>query len=301
MDNREVIYAKWLSGEISDEALIAAEGPDALADLQRLVKTTDQWTTPNFDSESAYATFKQKHQKKETAVKKMNWLMPVGIAASLLILVIVGINFFSGKDPAQVLFAAHGENVKTTLEDGSEIRLNDGSTLSYHVENWSEERSINLTGEAFFKVEKGSPFTVHTKNGSVRVLGTQFNVRAWGSNLYVECYEGKVEVIIDYQKTILTAKEAVNVVEGSMNQNKAIIQTAPSWQNAMSRFYNEKLDEVFEELERQYNVKVQAVSTERSFSGNFRHDDLETALRNICKPLSLNYTISEDQKTVVIE
>ena len=47
-----------------------------------------------------------------------------------------------------------------------------------NVENkWKNERSVNLDGEGFFKVAKGSKFDVETSAGTVSVVGTQFNVK----------------------------------------------------------------------------------------------------------------------------
>jgi len=299
MENKDVLYAKWLSGEISDEELRAIEGDDALADLEQVIKNVDQLSMPKYDTTVGYEKFKKAHPSKPTKSRKINWFLVSGVAASFLLAIVVLWNTLK-TDHNKVLFADHGQTTKNVLNDGSQIILNDGSKVAYNTKNWTDNRTIELTGEALFEVTKGSPFIVNTQNGSIQVLGTQFNVRAWGDNLYVECYEGKVQVSVNNQETILTANEAVNVLQGNMNEKQTITNRAPSWQNAMSRFYNEKLQDVFEELERQYNIKVNMKVTNRSFSGNFRHDDLEVALRSICKPLGINYTINEDQKTVVI-
>lgn len=299
MEDKEALYAQWLSGEISDEELRAAAGDEALEDLQRVIKSVDQWSMPSYDKERGYEKFKQKHHTKETKVRKMNWFLLSAAAASLLIFFYLGSIFLSNEN--DVLAARNGQNAQHAFEDGSEIWLNDGSSLEYNAKTWAKQRNINLSGEALFEVAKGNPFVVKTQHGNVRVLGTKFNVRAWGSNLYVECYEGKVRVTTENQETILVANESVNVVQGHMNEKQKISHTTPSWQNGTSRFYNEKLQDVFAEIERQYDVKVNSKATDRNFSGNFKHDNLANALRAICKPLGLNYTISDDQKEVVIE
>ncbi len=299
MKNKDVLYAKWLSGEISDEELQSALGVEAIGNLDLVVKTVDQWSTPKYDTSAGYEKFKEKHRNKSTPIRKLNWFKISGLAASFLVLLFVGNKFFINQN--EELYAKNGHNEKKTLANGSEISLNDGSTITYNTQNWTSERVIELSGEAVFQVTKGSPFVVNTKNGVIRVLGTQFNVRAWGSNLYVECYEGKVEVTVNNQKTILIANEAVNVLQGNMDDKQIITNKTPSWQNGTSRFYNENLQIVLEELERQYDIKVNLKTMDRSFSGTFRHNDLENAIRNICKPLGLNFTISEDQKLVVIE
>lgn len=300
MEDKDALYAKWLSGEISDDQLRQLEGDDALAELKQITQAVDRWSMPKYDTSAGYEKFKKSQQAPPTAkVRKLNWFAMSGIAASLLFLVFFGYTFFANQNEAA--FAENGQIYNSVLANGSAYWLNDGSSIEYNNNDWQDQRTIELTGEALFHVTKGSPFTVNTKHGSVRVLGTQFNVRAWGENLYVECYEGSVEVTANNEKTILTANEAVNVLQGKVHEPTTISNDAPLWQNATSRFYNEQLQFVFEELQRQYDVKVNATASNRSFSGSFRNDDLDSALRSICKPLGLEFTISTDKKTVTIE
>ena len=43
----------------------------------------------------------------------------------------------------------------------------------------TDHRSLTLSGEAYFDVQKGNkPFTISTNQGQVTVLGTSFNVRS---------------------------------------------------------------------------------------------------------------------------
>ncbi len=299
MENNDELYAKWLSGEISDQDFQSLEGQDAFNDLERVIKTVDQWSMPKYNNADGYKKFKLKHQKLSTPVRKLNWFGVVGIAASFLLVGFIW-NIYINNDQ-QLMIAANGQNEIFRLSDGSEIRLNDGSTAEYNATEWEDHRIVELSGEAFFDVTKGNPFQVNTKNGSIKVLGTEFNVRAWGSNLYVECYEGKVQVVSNNQMMILTKGETINVVNGKMGEKQLVKHSSPLWQKATSRFYNENLKDVFDEVERQYDIKINLKAQHRIFSGNFQHDDLEKALRSICKPLGLTFSISEDQKNVIIE
>jgi len=300
MEDKDALYAKWLSGEISDDQLRQLEGDDALAELKQITQAVDSWSMPKYDTAAGYEKFKKSQQAPPTAkVRKINWFAMGSIAASLLFLVFFGYTFFANQN--EVVFAENGQIHNSVLSNGSAYWLNDGSSIEYNDNDWQDQRTIKLTGEALFHVTKGSPFTINTKHGSVRVLGTQFNVRTWGENLYVECYEGSVEVTANNEKTILTANEAVNVLQGKVHDTMPISNESPLWQNAVSRFYNEQLQSVFEELQRQYDVKVNATLSNRSFSGSFRNDDLDSALISICKPLGLEFTISADKKTVTIE
>lgn len=297
MKNEELIYAKWLNGEISNDELSSAVDSDTLKELERVIRTADTLKMPKYNTAKGYDKFRQNNPSKNQV--KKNWILGACIAVAFVVLLIWVFNSFSDKKEEQI--AGNGENVYFAFNEGSEVWLNDGSTIKYQSENWDKDRVIDLTGEALFEVSKGTPFIVNTKNGRISVLGTKFNVRSWGEYLYVECYEGKVKVQSANQETVLIANEGVHVIEGDMNKNEKITHNSPFWKDGISRFFNEKLMTVCQELERQFNIKVELKVHNRNFSGNFSHSDLENALNSICKPLGLNYEISSDKKTVIIE
>ncbi len=296
MQDKEVIYAKWLNGEISDEEFAAVEGDMAVTELSHVIDTMDKWSMPNYDTTKGFQKFSQVRKGKSEKKKFAKWIFIITLITLLAIL-----GWFLLSDKNKILQAQPGENLNFALKDGSEIWLNDGSAVAYNSANWDEARIIELTGEALFEVRKGSPFVVKTDQGTVTVLGTKFNVRAWGENFYVSCYEGKVRVESNGQEVILSAQESVSVISNKMEDKRVIADNGPSWQNGTSRFTDEKLLTVCEEIERQYGVKVDLRATDRIFSGSFDHDDVGTALSRVCKPLGLTFEISEDKKAVVIE
>ena len=60
-----------------------------------------------------------------------------------------------------------------TLADGSTVKINSGSELSYKKGLGKDHRNVILSGEAYFDVEKGDiPFIVEFGSASVEVLGT---------------------------------------------------------------------------------------------------------------------------------
>lgn len=83
-----------------------------------------------------------------------------------------------------------------TLADGTKVELN--AQTGILVEISRTERHVRLaSGEAFFSVSKDAsrPFIIETPAGSVRVTGTQFDVRTeTASTLDVTVLEGTVRV-----------------------------------------------------------------------------------------------------------
>lgn len=299
--NKDTLYARWLAGDLSPEEEQTLQSSGELEELEAIINTADKLTLPKYDAADGFARFKANKMPPKTAkTRSLNtrriWPM-LAAAASVLFLIYVGSLLLDGPESIE---SGNMATLNHRFEDQTSVVLNDGSKLDYDESNWEETRSVRLKGEAIFNVQKGKPFIVNTPNGTIEVLGTSFNVRAWGDKLHVECYEGKVRVRSNNQETILTANKAVNVVKGQM-QEQTITHQKPLWSTGNSRFYEEQLNTVFEELERQYDVKVNMSKMERPFSGNFQHDNLETALNNICKPMGLKFEIASDGKTIEIK
>lgn len=296
-DNEEnTKYARWLNGELSPKELESLRKSGELEQLENIVRTVEDMTLPNYDVEAAYGQFNSDRSVKTAKVRMLNPRGIMRIAASLLLIVVA---VFLLRNQTETIEAVPKTNQTFAFSDGSNVILNDGSSIRFDEKNWAENRVVELTGEAFFNVETGGSFLVKTKNGTVEVLGTEFNVRAWGNQFYVECYEGKVRVSSNGKFSELAQNQSINITTGQMTETE-IAHQKPLWSTGTSRFYNENINEVFEELERQFDVKVNAPKINRVFEGIFTHDNLERALREICRPLKLKFTISEDGKSVSI-
>ena len=117
----------------------------------------------------------------------------------------------------------------------------------------------------------------------------------------MECYEGRVRVNYGNKEVVLTAGESVDGILGTLGDKQNITHEKPLWTTGNSKFKLEPTSEVFKEVERQYDVKVISPKLNRPFNGGFPHNDLESALNLICKPMNLTYRISADKKIVTIE
>ncbi|AWY39308.1 DUF4880 domain-containing protein [Pseudomonas putida] len=92
-------------------------------------------------------------------------------------------------------FEASNNVRQVTLEDGSQVELNQGSELTYR--NYKDRRQVTLKkGEAFFSVshDTSRPFVVKAAEGKIRVTGTQFNVWMYQDQVKVNLIEGSVLV-----------------------------------------------------------------------------------------------------------
>ena len=113
--------------------------------------------------------------------------------------------------PEVRLVATKGEQNIYELPDGSVATLNAQSSISYEPGEWSSARRVELNGEAFFEVKKGTPFLVKTPYGDVQVLGTSFNVDARKDHFSVACFTGSVRVVAASRSQVLSPGERVFV------------------------------------------------------------------------------------------
>lgn len=216
--------------------------------------------------------------------RKMSWAM---VAASLALL--LGILFWPASAMREVMAM---ETQTVTLPDNSVMILNKQSVAKFQ-EQWSdEERVIELQGQAFFQVQKGQKFVVKTDNGRVEVLGTSFDVYARDKSFRILCHTGKVKVSSGNSDLTIepgqsAALQSNGLVLGGFNQAQ------PDWRNGEFYFNNRPLTEVFEELARQFDVKINAPGiNNRFFTGRFNNKNLNEALETVCLPMGLNYSIT---------
>lgn len=229
--------------------------------------------------------------------KAFNW-RSWAVAASVALMLGWAVFANLGSDMTEV-YAANVMEVK--LPDASVVTLNEGATLRYDEDNWTQKREVFLEGEGFFEVAKGSKFTTVSKSGSVKVYGTAFNVYDMNDEYVVSCDHGKVGVNVGDQEIILTANEYTALDHGQL-QVPLTTQNANAWIDGSFLFENAPLQLVMDELERRYNVNI-TLGDEgmngRQFSGSFKVQSLDQTLSVISLTLGITYEING--KEVIIK
>ncbi len=288
--NKEELIAKWLDHSLTQQEL---EQFKKLPEYEQYVKLdtyASRFAAPAFDQEALYKSI-QKAKGKNNDIKPMIY-KAVAAVIVLLIGTYVSLQLFTNK--TTVVTTAIAQQQSVTLPDDSEVILNAESKLSFNPERWEENRSVNLEGEAFFKVQKGQSFEVLTAQGKIRVLGTQFNVKARPEVFSVQTYEGLVGVSHPKYTGELAKGEGMHIIENAFQV--APVSPAidvPSWTKKNSTFESVPFYMVLKELERQYEVRIVAdtIETQKLFTGNFVHTDIHQALQMITLPMQLSYTI----------
>jgi ferric-dicitrate binding protein FerR (iron transport regulator) len=160
-----------------------------------------------------------------------------------------------------------GQFKTLTLADGSTIKLNAESTLSYKQGFGNNHRNVTLSGEAYFDVKKGEfPFIVQFGSATVEVLGTEFNIHARGTDIDVLVVEGIVKVsgTEETKDVVLTAGQKVDFVNGDNpgNLEKFEHKKYPGWIYNRLILDQTNLKIVCKEIERKFNVKIEFASAD---------------------------------------
>ena len=173
------------------------------------------------------------------------------------------------------------------LPDGSTITLNAGSQIKYKKDFNTDHRSLTLSGEAYFDVQKGNtPFTVNTNHGQVTVLGTSFNVRAREDGFEVGVNEGIVKVSNNAKSVILHKGQMIDVDSQFDEKNLQNVSYGnyPDWMHEKLVCDQTPLSEVCDEIERTFGISFKFANPSLSditVTGVIDAQDLNTVLSTI--------------------
>ncbi|MFD2554367.1 FecR family protein [Sphingobacterium tabacisoli] len=170
----------------------------------------------------------------------------------------------------QVVSVPAGRTGALLLTDGTKVWLNAGSKLTYDVNFIGGVRKVELEGEAYFEVAKNKdkPFLVFSNDQKVRVLGTHFNVKAYGENrTTTTLMEGSVEVATDHRAYTLKPGQSSVVTWGGadIKVGPAQMDKVNAWRNSEFAFFDASLDQIGNELSRWYGVEVQVVTRGKGY------------------------------------
>lgn len=196
-----------------------------------------------------------------------------------------------------------GQKLTITLKDGTQIKLNAESTITY-PENFSDSvRWVALNGEAFFEVTKNPnhPFIVKCGDFYTQVLGTSFNINAYPeiNNIEVSLLEGKVKTYVQGQKSPDLYLEPDEMASYDI-ANKSIVkstfdpQKTISWKDGIIHFEEASFEQMKRTLERWYDVKFIVTNNPGMirFTGEFKNQSLEDVLQGISFSVGFKFRIS---------
>jgi len=299
--NQDDLLKKWLNNELTESEKEEFSSRSDFALNQKIIDNAKHFKASNHISIKDFETFKKEYQNQKTIKLSTNWYKPYLRIAAILV-VALGVYFSLFFNQSVKIETQIGEKTSIELPDQSQVLLNALSTIEYKEKDWETHRTLNLKGEAYFKVTNGNIFDVVTTAGTITVVGTQFNVKNREHYFEVQCFEGLVKVTSDTLTRQLQAGHTFKIYKGQFSQNQIRLE-APIWSNNKSSFENIELIDVLVELERQYNIQITTENTNlnRLFTGVFTHNNLEDALISLTKPMDLSYKWDSKNSIVIYE
>ncbi len=351
------LAALKFSGEATDEELSELESYlNHFPDERHTIKCIENYWSQKDDAQNEDEDIEeQRFQLIVNGESEGNEIPEIGIgkagklfkykwfyaAASALIICAIGFLIktniernSSGETGIQHVFVKPGSRSQIILPDGTIVRLNGSSSLTYQKDFNEKVRNVYLDGEAYFDVTKDAnhPFIVHTSNIDIKVLGTLFNVKCYEQDETIETtlLRGSIEVYNKADpsapKVILKPNEKLvfrkktnedflpknkikaDSVQNSSANDEISISAIPanqpdSLKEETSWLYNRLIidDDNFikmaEKMERWYGVKIQILNPELEkyrFKGIFQKETVEQALGALQLTARFTYKIEND-------
>ena len=309
------LWDAWLSGnpEMSVEVEKARDMVRALNFKNYVLEDTyvdSEWEKLKDAIESSES---QSSEIKATSFK-MSWLWRVAAACVLFFSVFairqVWFSKLSLNKPELVTrTATMGERLTIKLIDGTTVRLNSGSTLSFPKVFPVGKRELTLIGEAFFEVapDKNAPFIIHTGDVTTQVLGTTFGIEAYpeSGEVRVAVVEGKVKVnskpvATNSDNEVFLVKNEMatfDKIEQKLDVSEFDSKRQLAWKDGVLYFEKADFENVIKKLENWYGVKIQIsesvkLDSEWRFSGKFNQQSLDYILNVVRYPNQFSFEIN---------
>lgn len=273
---------------------------DSLSASEKVDLFVSGYRVPAMQTKAATLEMIRRKMDQKSNIKPVRNLRVYWSAAASIVLIalLTTIYFYQSPEQNQIVAAPKGQHIEYTLPDGSEMKVNADSKVCYSASGFAKKRVLELSGEVFFSVQKGKPFVVKTHLGTVEVLGTTLNVFARGKEFNVSCLTGKVKVTVGEQSVTILPGEKVEWVGGVLKKsNIGISESEAGWVRGEFSFDNIPLISIFDEIERQFNVRITAKGIEnRFYTGTFKNTNLTEVLEMVCSPMNLDYEIKNGNK-----
>ncbi len=329
MDKEQEIYeaiARDLSGESTEEDTITISDWLDSDPQHPLIYSAikNYWQTDINDSpaDRILSKLKTRIRAGKSGTKRIRpFYSGIWFKAAATVIIIVGISFFIRNLPVEEAVPIpevvkiektnpRGQKSTIFLDDGSRVKLNSASRISYIKGFSSEERKVKLEGEAFFEVQHDAarPFIVVAENLEITAIGTSFNVNAYPDReqVSVSLAQGKVVVNLPEGDESLPAGQYLEPGQQAiynLKLNKLVVgdferEEILAWKEGIIYFKNAGLPEILEKLEYWYGVSFNvsgSVNKAWSITAQYDNKTLEAVLTSLSYIKDFTFKINNDE------
>ncbi|NIG56749.1 FecR family protein [Chitinophaga sp. Cy-1792] len=201
-----------------------------------------------------------------------------------------------------------GRKFRLQLPDGTHVWINAASSLRFPTAFTKGDRTVELSGEAYFEVAPlpKQPFKVKLDDGTfIQVLGTDFNVNAYKEEHLISTtlLRGAVKISRKNIQQVLKPGQQMQLVQDSEAftiVNKVDTSAVMAWKNGFLSFQDKKLTEVMHMLERWYGIEViyQGIPPDIVFYGEIGSDVNLSGVLKFLEDSGVKFSMEKNQLTV---
>ena len=190
-----------------------------------------------------------------------------GVAAAIALFLAVGNGWYQARQTRLDLESLNttinvpiGQRIEVTLQDGTRVCLNAGSSLEFPNVFSKRDRKVRLSGEAMFDVmpDADCPFIVETYGYDVEVFGTRFNVEADAASaeFSTALLQGSVKVTDRASGTgfFLVPGEKAELVHGRLRRSPITNSDEYLWTEGIISLQCDSFTELLKRMEKAYDV-----------------------------------------------
>jgi len=282
-------------------------------DLNRLLdKLAECACSPkeDFSAEKSYEMFRRRIPRKTTLPVLFRY---VSTAAAIFIVILISAQLYLYISASDMVTLTTTDQIKEiVLPDGSTVKLNRYSSLTYPEKFKDVAREVILSGEGYFEVisDKENPFIVQTDDIEVKAVGTIFNVYAYPGSQEVKTtlLKGSVEVSgvntsasirLEQDQTAIFNKQTATFYSETINSTENNI----AWLSGSLIFNDTPLEEIARELSNYFNTEIRIEDAAlKSYKLTARFEKGES-LNEILSLLQAagNFTYQTKDKAIVIK
>lgn len=279
----------------------------------------NQKTLDNIDFQFNAAILHSEFQTGQTEEKKpmIRRIISYGAAAVIAALITIGNGVYQSRKTRMEMEAMttsisvpQGQRICLTLQDGSRVWLNSGAAMEYPNIFKKDNRTVKLSGEAFFDImsDKKRPFVVETFACAVEVLGTKFNVEsdATDTEFSTALLEGSVKLTENSSgaSMILKPGEKAELIHGKLRRSRITNPDEYLWTDGIISLQCNSFTELLKRLEKAYDVRF-VVKLEKEpvvhCKGKIRiSDGIEHAMEILQMGTEFEYEINHGSNEIYI-
>ncbi|TDH20690.1 FecR family protein [Segetibacter sp. 3557_3] len=199
-----------------------------------------------------------------------------------------------------------GGQYQVELPDGTMVWLNAASSIRFPTLFPGNDRTVEITGEAYFEVapDKAKPFVVSAGAMQVQVLGTHFNINAYTeeNTTTTTLIKGRVAILHGSNRDDLTPGQQArfNDANNLTIVNHADLEQVVAWKNGFTAFKSADIKSIMRQVARWYDVEVryEGAIPDRRFSGEISRTVNLSQLLRILQAGGIRFTV-EGRKLIV--